>query len=163
RPPKASGDGSPVDCLRRNFGIPARADRIYRPASPAPSRVVQVKALSSESKPDRTADSARQYVDPACVLPATLEPERHSTTFAPGRAIRPLRCGGRVRSDRAQARSSSRPENRGDGVPGRSPDPAHPTSRPGARPPRRMIGDLGRRWLAMPDGPRPEKGVDGLF
>jgi hypothetical protein len=92
RPPKASGDGSHVDCLRRNFGIPAKADTTHRLASTAPSRVVQVKALSSESKPDWTADSARQHVDPACVPPATLEPERHSTTFALGRAIHPLRC-----------------------------------------------------------------------
>jgi hypothetical protein len=92
RPSKAAGGGSHPDCLRRNFGIPAKADTAHRPASPVPSRVVQVKALSSERRLDLTGDSARQYVDPACPSPASPEPERDSTAFRLDRAIHPLRC-----------------------------------------------------------------------
>lgn len=47
----ASSVSSP-NHLRRNFGIPGKVSANHRPHIPIPSRVMQVKALSCESKLD---------------------------------------------------------------------------------------------------------------
>jgi hypothetical protein len=89
--PAASGNSQP-DCLRRNFGIPGKAATNHRPHVPATSRIVQVKALSSESRLDWMTLPDRHDADLACPPSASVGTARDSIAFSSDRAIHPLRC-----------------------------------------------------------------------
>src|SRR5262249_40380895 len=89
--PKASGSSQP-DCFRRNFGIPGKATTHHRPHAPVTSRVVQVKAVSSECKLDWTAPPAGHDADLADSLASSIGAGRHSSALGIDRAIHPLRC-----------------------------------------------------------------------
>ncbi len=91
RPAPTASGGSHPDCLRRNFGIPGKAANHHRPHVPATSRVVQVKALSSQTKLDWTTPPARHGADPACP-PSSLAAGRYASAPGSDRAIHPLRC-----------------------------------------------------------------------
>ncbi len=84
-------DSSQVDCLRRNFGMPGKAGTTHhRPHSPVTSRVVQVKALSSQHKLDWTSGSVPHRIDLAYA--PSLGPGRHSTDLGLDHTAHPLRC-----------------------------------------------------------------------
>jgi hypothetical protein len=89
--PKASG-GSRPDCFRRNFGIPGKATTNHRPHTPATARIVQVKAVSSESKLDWMTSPACPDADLACASSPSIGAERYSFSLAIDQAIHPLRC-----------------------------------------------------------------------
>ncbi len=82
---------SRADRLRRNFGMPSKSSTTHhRPHAPVTSRVVQVKALSSQRQPDWTSDSVQHRVDLASA--PSLEPGRHSTALGLDHTAHPLRC-----------------------------------------------------------------------
>lgn len=90
--PRASGSSRP-DCFRRNFGIPSKATTNHRPHIPATARIIQVKAVSSESKPDwmtPTAYHASALTD--SLFSSSIGAERYSSALSIDRAIHPLRC-----------------------------------------------------------------------
>jgi hypothetical protein len=91
--PKVGGNAhlSLLDCLRSNLGIPSKATTNHRPHVPATSRVVQVKAVSSQSKLDLSPLPAGDDTHPVCPRP-TVPPEQGSTALGTPRAIHPLRC-----------------------------------------------------------------------
>jgi hypothetical protein len=89
RPSKAASGTSQPDYLRRNFGIP-RHGSTHRTAVPHTSRVVQVKALSSQTRLDWTTHPARHHDDLART--DSREPRRASSAFHLDRAPHPLRC-----------------------------------------------------------------------
>jgi hypothetical protein len=92
RPAPKAGGGSQHECLRRNFGVPGKAAPSHRPHVPATSRVVQVKAVSSQSKPSWMAPSVRQDADLAYPPAPSAGSAQHSTALGIERAIHPLRC-----------------------------------------------------------------------
>jgi hypothetical protein len=84
--------GSPqVHYLDRNFGVPGKASTTHhRPHAPVTSRVVQVKAVSSQHTPDWTSDPARHRAGPPQA--PSLEAGRQSTVVDFDRTVHPLRC-----------------------------------------------------------------------
>jgi hypothetical protein len=89
----AMGSGSSqVDCFHRNLGMPGKATTHHRPVAPVNSRVVQVKALSSNSKLGWMACVVGGCLDLSG--PPPLHPERPSSTFTSclDRTTHPLRC-----------------------------------------------------------------------
>ncbi len=91
RPASMASSGSHPDCFRRNFGIPGKSTTNHRPHVPLTSRVVKVKALSSQSKLDLSTLPAGQYAHRTYPSPS-VGPERDSMALATDRAIHPLRC-----------------------------------------------------------------------
>lgn len=90
--PAPTAGGSQRECLRRNFGVPGKAAPNHRPHVPATSRVVQVKAVSSQSKPNWMTPSDRQDADLAYPRSPSVGSAQRSTALGIERAIHPLRC-----------------------------------------------------------------------
>jgi hypothetical protein len=80
------------DYLRPDLGIPGKAGTNHRPHVPITSRVVQVKAISSESEHEScwTTDPVCHGVDQ--VFRSLHQPERDPAPLAISRASHPLRC-----------------------------------------------------------------------
>lgn len=89
RAARGTGSSHP-DYLRRNFGIPGKAATHHRPHVPIPSRVVQVKAISSEHEPGWTTDPVYRGAD--LLFTSLRRPERDSAPLAIVRSSHPLRC-----------------------------------------------------------------------
>jgi hypothetical protein len=89
--PRASGS-SQSDCFRRIFCIPSKATTNHRPHIPATSRIVQVKAVSSESKLHWMTPPAHHASALADSLSSSIGAERYSSDLSIDRAIHPLRC-----------------------------------------------------------------------
>jgi hypothetical protein len=82
---------SRVDCLRRNFGMPAKAATTnHRPHTPVNSRVVQVKAVSSQQELDLTSDPVPHRTDP--LYTSSPEAGQPSTVLGFVQTVHPLRC-----------------------------------------------------------------------
>jgi hypothetical protein len=80
RPNVASGVTS-SNHLRRNFGIPGKTPSNHRPNVPVPSRIMQVKAVSSESKRDCMALHSALRIGSPDVCAPSLEYPRASLGF----------------------------------------------------------------------------------
>lgn len=91
RTASAASGGYHPEYLRRDFGIPGKTPTNHRPHVPATSRVVQVTAVSSQSKPELSSLPARGDTHLVCPFP-TVPPGQDSTALAAGRSIHPLRC-----------------------------------------------------------------------
>jgi hypothetical protein len=78
------------DYLHRNFDIPGKAGTNHRPHVPITSRVVQVKAISSEYEPGWTTDTVCHSID--LLFTSVHQPERDSASLAIDCALHPLRC-----------------------------------------------------------------------
>jgi hypothetical protein len=86
-----AGGSSHVEYLRRDFGVPGKASTTHhRPHTPATSRVVQVKALSSHRELDWTSDCVHHHVD--LLDGPSVESGRHATALGLDHTTRPLRC-----------------------------------------------------------------------
>jgi hypothetical protein len=91
RPLKAATGPAHTDCLRGNFGIP-KGHSYHWPAAPLASRMIQVKALSSETNPGWASHSAGHHA--ATLRTTSPEPRRRLSAFNPVRAPHPLHpCG----------------------------------------------------------------------
>jgi hypothetical protein len=84
-----SGTSRP-DYLRRNFGIPGKAGTSHRPQVPITSRVVQVKALSSEHEMIWTTDPVCRGISMLCT--PSHRTQHDSAPVAIDVALHPLRC-----------------------------------------------------------------------
>jgi hypothetical protein len=93
RPAPVSGRTSHPDYLRRNFDIPGKATTHHRPHTPVTSRVVKVKAVSSQRKVDwSNPPAARPGADLTCPPPSDRPSGDSTVAGGTDRATRPLRC-----------------------------------------------------------------------
>jgi hypothetical protein len=91
RPNVSSGISNP-EHLRHNFGIPGKVPANHRPHAPVPSRVVQVKALSSESKLDCLAPLTFLRFDPSHAVAPLMRPAPASSMPGIDLVSHALRC-----------------------------------------------------------------------
>jgi hypothetical protein len=89
RPNAASGVSSP-NHLNRDFGVPAKAPAHHRPH--VPCRIVQVKAVSCESRLKGVGPPSPLRIAPPSMLALSPESATASSRFRIDRAYHSLRC-----------------------------------------------------------------------
>jgi hypothetical protein len=90
--PNATSGLAHSNHLRRNFGLPGKAPANHRPHLPNPSRVVQIKALSSESTSDFMVHPSPDLIDSPDLVGQPVECTQDPIVFHLDRMSYAPRC-----------------------------------------------------------------------